>query len=128
MGAPRRLVLWLASRRRLIKALEAEREWRMKAPSTLLDSERRARSAEGKLDDAKAEARTAKNALEAARRERDHEARVAHDAVTREVVASARQREAEDALAEIKRTGWAPLGMALVTYTPDHMVPGSAAT
>lgn len=119
MRALRRLALWLASRRRLLKALEVERGWRMKSPSTLLDLHARIGLLEAERDDARAEARGAKGALEAARRERDHEARVASSHLDELLRVSA-------AMADLKRTGWAPPGMALVTYTPDHMVPGSA--
>ncbi|MDO8308596.1 MAG: hypothetical protein Q7V58_09625 [Actinomycetota bacterium] len=117
----RLVVRHLVPRRRLVKMLNAEREWRMASPSTLLDLHVKVTRLTGERDDARAEARGAKGALEAARRERDHEAWVASSHLDELLRVSA-------AMADLKRTGWAPPGMALVTYTPDHMVPGTGET
>lgn len=100
-------------RRRLVALLEAERRARLALPAQVLDLHARIARLASERDDALADAACAKHAVEAARRERDREYRIATGLA--------------EELAQIKRTGWAPPGMALLKYTPDHMVPGSAA-
>jgi hypothetical protein len=103
------LTRWLRGhrvpRRRLVELLEAERRARLNLPAQVLDLHARIARLESERDDALAEARGAKGALESARRERDHEARVA--------------AEAEAALAAIRRTGYAGPGYAIVRLQPD---------
>lgn len=99
-------------RRRLVELLEAERRARLNLPAQVLDLHARIARLESERDDALAEARGAKGALEAARRERDHEAAVAHK-VGKEAA------ELRATLADLRRTGYAGPGYAVVRLQPD---------
>lgn len=132
MTAPLRR--WLlghrVSRRRLLELLEGERRARLALPATMLDLHARIARLEAERDDACAEAKGAKGALEAARRERDHEAHIASTAVS-EVQQVAARAEAEVARArratavaeawieDVKRSGYAGPGYAVVRLAPD---------